>query len=110
MVYAGLGTSIGLFVLSIISFIVFFVIGGGAVSVDYGVVAVSSSPAGAAVVVDGVAAGAAPTQVALAVDKRTHVVELKLKGHKDGLASFTFDGKDYVQLPTVELVEVAATE
>ncbi|MBI1946588.1 MAG: serine/threonine protein kinase [Deltaproteobacteria bacterium] len=108
MVYAGLGTSIGLFVLTIVSFVVFFVVGGGAGAVEYGVVAVASMPPGAVVVVDGVATGSTPTQVALALDERTHVVELKLKGHKDGLSSFTFEGKDLVELPVVELTATDA--
>ena len=103
IVYAGLGTSIGLFVLTIVSFVVFFVAGGSPPEVEYGVVAVSSSPAGAEVVVDGTPWGVAPTQVPVAVDERTHVVELKLKGHKDGLASFKFEGKPFVDLPAVEL-------
>ncbi|MCC7072905.1 MAG: protein kinase [Deltaproteobacteria bacterium] len=105
-VYAGLITTAGLFVFSIISFILFFVVGSGAGVVEYGVVGLESTPEGATVVLDGVEAGTTPTQVAIALDTRTHVIELKLKGYKDGLSSFTFEGKDVVQLPVVELTEL----
>ena len=93
-------------VFSIVSFVMFFVVGSGGTSVEYGVVGLASEPAGATVLLDGVESGTTPTQVAIVLDTRTHVVELKLKGYKDGLSSFTFEGTDVVQLPAVELSEV----